>query len=148
LTGSILRKFYHLAVSSFDKALCQLFIGAFFFAMRSCKYVKVQGPRKTKILTVQKIRFFVGNHPLQYSDKNLASADCVSITFEYRKREVKNDIITQHRLGDPIICPVKSWAAIVKRILSYSGSSSSYSVNSFCFDDGTKHLFSGTELLK
>ncbi|MFN9981084.1 MAG: hypothetical protein ACK53Y_14255, partial [bacterium] len=30
LTGSILRKFYQLAISSFDKALCQLFIGAFF----------------------------------------------------------------------------------------------------------------------
>jgi hypothetical protein len=41
ITGSVLRKFYQLALSAFDKALCELFIGALFFAMRSCKYIKV-----------------------------------------------------------------------------------------------------------
>jgi len=74
--------------------------------MRSCEYVKVQGPRKTKLLTIKNIRFFIGNRQLQHSDKNLASADCVSITFEYQKRDVKNDIITQHKSGDTVICPV------------------------------------------
>jgi len=148
LTGSILRKFYKLAVSQFDKALCQLFIGAFFFAMRSCEYVKVTGPRKTKLLTVQNIRFFIGNRQLKHDDPLLQSADCVAITFEYQKRDVKNDVITQHRSGDSVLCPVQTWAAIVQRINSYSGTSSSSTVNTFCFPDGKKHFFSGTELLK
>jgi hypothetical protein len=97
ITGSVLRKFYKLAVSSFDKALCQLFIGAFFFAMRSCEYVKVQGPRKTKLLTAKNIRFYSGNHLIPHSSPNLLFAECVSITFEFQKRETKNDVITQHR---------------------------------------------------
>jgi len=116
--------------------------------MRSCEYVKVQGPQKTKLLTIKNIRFFIGNRQLQHSDKNLASADCVSITFEYQKRDVKNNINTQHKSGDTVICPVKTWATIVKRVSSYTGASPSDTVNSFCFDDGTKHLFSGAELLK
>jgi hypothetical protein len=148
LTGSILRKFYQLALSPFDKAMCQLFIGAFFFAMRSCEYVKVQGPRKTKLLTLQNIRFFIGNRQIKHSDPVLLSAECVSITFEHQKRDVKNDVITQHRSGDKILCPVRMWAAIVKRIYSYSGSSASDPVNLFCFTDGKRHFFTGTELLK
>jgi hypothetical protein len=44
MTASILRKFYMMAISDFDKALCDLFMGAFFFAMRSCEYVQVNGP--------------------------------------------------------------------------------------------------------
>jgi hypothetical protein len=148
LTGSVLRKFYHLAISSFDKAMCQLFIGAFFFAMRSCEYVKVQGPRKTKLITIQNIRFFMGNRQIKHSDPALSSADCVSITFEHQKRDIKNDVITQHRSRDRVLCPVKTWAAIVKRIISYPGASTSDPVNLFCFPDGKKHFFSGTELLK
>jgi len=57
MTASILRKFYETALSSFDKALCELFIGAFFFAMRSCEYIQVSGPRKTKLLAVRNVNF-------------------------------------------------------------------------------------------
>jgi hypothetical protein len=41
MTASILHTLHHLALSPFDKALCELFSGAFFFAMRSCEYVEV-----------------------------------------------------------------------------------------------------------
>ena len=60
MTASILRKFYLTSISAFDVALCELFIGAFFFAMRSCEYVKVSGYRKQKLLKVDNIRFFKG----------------------------------------------------------------------------------------
>lgn len=69
VTGSVLRKFYALSISPTDKALCKLFIGAFFFAMRSCKYVKVQGPRKTKLLCVSNVRFFKGKRLIPHSDR-------------------------------------------------------------------------------
>ena len=56
----VLQEFYRLAWSKMDKARCDLFIGAFFFAMRSCEYLTVSGPRKTKLLAVKIIRFFYG----------------------------------------------------------------------------------------
>jgi len=114
VTGSVLRKFYNLSISPRDKALCELFIGAFFFAMRSCEYIKVQGPRKTKLLAVKNIRFFKGNHQLSHSDPALPFADCVLITFEQQKRDTKNDIITQHQSGDKLLCPVCILASIVQ----------------------------------
>jgi hypothetical protein len=89
MTASILRMFHRLALSPFDKALCELFIGAFFFAMRSCKYVKVHGPRKTKLLTVKNINFYCGKRCLLHGDPLLHMADCVSITFELQKHDTK-----------------------------------------------------------
>jgi hypothetical protein len=53
VSGSILREFVKLSISSIDKAMCELFVGAFFFAMRSCEYLKVQGYRKTKLLSIK-----------------------------------------------------------------------------------------------
>jgi hypothetical protein len=142
VTGSILRKFYQLALSPFDKALCELFIGAFFFAMRSCEYVKVQGPRKMKLLTIKNIRFFQGNSQVPHSDPALSSADCVSITVEFQKRNT-------NRSGDCLLCLVQIWAKIVTRIRSYVNSSPSDTVNTYCYPDNNKiHFFSGTELLK
>jgi hypothetical protein len=100
ITGSVLRKFYKLAVSSFDKLLCQLFIGAFCFAMRSCEYVKVQGPQKTKLLTVRNIRFYNGNRLVKHSDPNLSLAECLSITFEFQKRDSPNYSVNLFRFSD------------------------------------------------
>jgi hypothetical protein len=148
VTGSVLRTFYQLSISPRDKALCELFIGAFFFAMRSCEYIKVQGPRKTKLLTIKNIRFFRGNRLIKHSDHQLAQSDCVSITFEQQKRETKNDVITQHRSGDKVLCPVRIWASIVTRISSYSDASPSDTVNKFVNSDNRVNFFTGTELLK
>jgi hypothetical protein len=148
VTGSVLHKFYNLSISPRDKALCELFIGAFFFAMRSCEYIKVQGPRKTKLLVVKNVRFFKGNRQLAHSDPALPFADCVSITFEQQKRDTKNDIITQHQSGDKLLCPVRIWASIVQRILSYPGANSADTVNKFRLSDASFVLFTGTELLK
>jgi hypothetical protein len=149
ITGSVLRKFYQLAISDFDKALCTLFIGAFFFAMRSCEYIKVQGYRKTKLLELRNIRFFKGNTLIPHSSPFLSSAECVSITFELQKRDAKDDTITQHHSDDKLLCPVIVWASIVQRIRSYKTSNSSTTVNTYQFADSEKpHCFTGTELLK
>jgi len=39
VTGSILQQFSKPSVSPMDSAMCELFIGAFFFTMRSCEYL-------------------------------------------------------------------------------------------------------------
>jgi hypothetical protein len=145
----VLRKFYQLAISDFDKALCTLFMGAFIFAMRSCEYIKVQGTRKSKLLELRNIRFFKGNTLIPHSSPFLSSAKCVSITFELQKRDAKDDTITQHRSGDKLLCPVIVWASIVKRIRSYKNSISTTMVNTYQFANSEKfHSFTGTELLK
>jgi hypothetical protein len=47
-------------------------------------------------LTAKNIRFYSGNHLIPHSSPNLSLAECFSITFEFQKRETKNDIIMQH----------------------------------------------------
>jgi hypothetical protein len=119
MTASILRKFYLTSISELDVALCELFIAAFLFAMRSCEYIQVSGPRKTKLLTIKNIRFFKGKKTLLHTDPLLHKADCNSITFEFQKRDSKGVVITQHKSKDPLLCPVKIWAKIIRRLTSY-----------------------------
>jgi hypothetical protein len=103
-----LHKFYRLSISSIDKALCQLFIIAFFFTMRSCKYIKVSGKRKTKLLTLKNIKFYKNKKLLDHEYKYLHLADTISLTFEQQKRDTKNDTITHHQTKDKLLCPVKN----------------------------------------
>ena len=38
-----------------------------------------------------------------------------------QKKEEPNDTVTQHSSEDNLICPIKSWARVVKRIRNYPG---------------------------
>jgi len=96
--------------------MSELFTGAFFFAMRSCEYLKVSGKRRTKLLSLKNIRFFKGRREINHSDEKLPKADSVSIIFELQKRNTKFDTVTHHRSNDKTICPVLVWSKIVKRI--------------------------------
>jgi hypothetical protein len=148
VTGSILRQFFKSSFSPVDMAMCELFIGAFFFAMRSCEYLQVSGPRKTKLLALRNVRFFIGNRNIDHKHPSLHLADTVSITFEYQKRDSKNDVIAHHRTDDKLLCLVKIWCKIVRHISGYTSSNKDTPVNTFFFADGTKLLFTGTQLLK
>jgi hypothetical protein len=147
ISGSVLREFYRLSLSEMDKARCELFIGAFFFAMRSCEYLAVNGKRKTKLLCIKNIRFFQGKCLVKHSDPLIHLSSSVSITFEEQKRGSKGDTITHHCTKDPILCPVKIWAKIVSRVYSYPSSGPDTSVNTFRLNNGKTHKFSGKELL-
>jgi len=91
---------------------------------------------------LRNISFFKKGRRLIPSD-----ADCVSITFELQKKDAKFDMVSQHRSNDPLLCPVKIWAKIVKRIYSYPTSSPDTPVNTYFFSEDSHHLFSGKELL-
>jgi hypothetical protein len=129
MTALSLRMFYKLAISPFDKALNSLFIGAFFLAMRSCKYVQVSDPSKTKLLTIKNINFYHEKCQLHHSDALLHMADSILITFEQPKRETKNNIITQHRSTDTLLCPDKIWSKIICHLNSYPSSTPDTQVN-------------------
>jgi len=92
--------------------------------MRSCEYSDVQGEQRTKLLCVRNIRFFDSNNrdiSKQYNYIEFAST--VSVTFEFQKKEVRNDTISHQRSGDSLamgeMCPVKAMANIIKQIRSY-----------------------------
>jgi hypothetical protein len=101
-------------------ATTQLIVGAFFFAMRSCEYLKVpkQHDKKTKQLTLANIAFYNDGKLINHSSPDLSAAASVSITFESQKNSRKFDTITQWRKTHETLCPVKQWAALVQRIWS------------------------------
>ena len=135
------------ALTDVDKAISELTIGGFFYAMRSCEYSSTSGERRTKILRIRNIEFRYRNRVIDHSDPNLARAETVSITFEYQKRDERDEVITHHHSGDPLLCPVRSWAKVVKRILSYSGTDPNTKVNTVC-QDGKLKAIRSTAVLK
>jgi len=111
--------------SDLDKVLAQLLTLAFFFCMRSCEYSDVQGERRTKLLCVRNLRFFTSdNHDITNDTENLHFAETVTITFEFQKRDVRNDIISHqqsrdtHGTGD--MCPVRAAVHLIQRLRSYA----------------------------
>jgi hypothetical protein len=52
---------------------------------------------------------------------NLESADAVTITLEFQKRDERDDPVTQSRTNHPQFCPVKAAAKLVKYLRSVGG---------------------------
>ena len=135
-----------------NKAMGQLLTGALFFAMRSCEYSSTpnQAEKKTKIIRLRNLRFFTRDSKgfmttIPHSAKltTLASADCISITFEDQKNGEKDACITQHRSTRcNTLCPVKAWAGLVKRILTYPKTNANTTVNTFYTQGKLKQISS------
>jgi hypothetical protein len=130
LTVSSIRQLALLTQSKQQIAILQLIFGAFFFAMRSCEYCKVSGTHRPKC------PFFRGRCELPHDHPELSLAHTVSIMFEYQTCDQRNELITQHRTGDRLLCPVRAWAKVIKRILSYPGTNKDTQENAFF--DGIK----------
>ena len=122
---------YQDTSSPFTIALGQLITGALFFACRSCEYSKTNSSekRKSKILLLENIRFF-NNYKEVKTTSQFKSADLVEITFVSQKSNIKFQSVIQHKASSNI-CPVKSWASIKCRILSYPRTSEKSAVNTF-----------------
>jgi hypothetical protein len=114
-------------------ALTELIIGAFFFACRSCEYLRVTVRGRTKILCLANIRFTSHTYEeIHHSDNNLLQkAHFVSVTFEEQKNNHKQETRTQTKNDDPILCPGKSWVRIVQRINSYRNQLPQSTVNTY-----------------
>jgi hypothetical protein len=117
--------------SELRRATAELAAAAHFWAMRSCEYSKVSRAerRQTKQLCLRNIVFIKDGNIVDHSSPNLHVADCVSITFERQKNDRKADVVTQWRTDDHVMCPIKLWASIVTRILTYEGSNTNSPVS-------------------
>jgi hypothetical protein len=127
LPVSVYRELHRVAQSSsliLDSVVAWLQTMAFFWCMRSCEFSDVQGDRRTKILCVRNFRFFdQKNKDISHLWSEIDKAVTVSITFEFQKKEVRNDTISHQRSGDSIglgeMCPVLATTKLISRIKSY-----------------------------
>jgi hypothetical protein len=119
--------------SPLHQALATLVTAAFFFACRSCEYLRVVVRGKTKILCVKNIVFTTEDYSIinPYDTDLLHKAAFVSVTFEDQKNNHKFEKRTQQRSTDPTLCPVRAWASTISRILSYPGTSGDSPVNRY-----------------
>ena len=101
--------------------------------------------RKTKRLKIRNIRFFKNNVEIRDNTSALILfAETVSITFEFQKNKLKNITVTQPRSGKKI-CPVIIWAKIVRRVLSYKGTTLNTYVNTVLVGK-TTHFVKASEM--
>jgi hypothetical protein len=127
-----------------QKAITQLTIGAFFFAMRSCEYLKVpkQKDKKTKQLTLKNVAFYRDGNLIKHDSPTLSNSTSVSMTFESQKNNRKFDTITQWRTTDDILCPVRQWAALVQRIWAYPAATADTPVSAVLRHNKINHITS------
>jgi hypothetical protein len=127
LPVSVYRELHRVARMStlpLDTTIAWLQTMAYFWCMRSCEYSDVQGDHRTKILCVRNIRFFdKNNRDISRNVPYLSNAVTVSITFEFQKKEVRNDTISHQKSGDTVafgeMCPVRATIALVKQLYAY-----------------------------
>ena len=137
LTAPVFIRMWELAETPKETHLAHPAIGAFYHAMRSCEYLKVQGERRTKVLCLHNLRFFRGLRELSHDDPDLPFANAICITFNYQKTDLRDATITMYCTGQRILCPVRAWAAIVRSIKNLPGSTKNTPVCSI-FQPATK----------
>ena len=139
----VLREVAKLQVTETQRAITQFVISTF-FSMRSCEYLLVPQceKRRTDILKMKNIRFLMKRLLLLHDSPNLEFADCVSVTFKFQKKDEQNDTLTQIYSEDDLLCPVRSWAAVVRRIRRYPGSNDNTPVSVVWNNDRIKHITS------
>ena len=144
LPACVLIELAKLDTTETQRTICQLAIGAFFFACRSCEYLKVTQAekRRTDIIRLRNIRFFKDGKLLHHNDPNLEEADCVSITFEWQKKDERMDTVTQLSSEDELLCPCRVWAKIVRRIREYHGSNDDTPVSAVWRNGRIEHITS------
>ena len=90
------RKLKEIAIFHKDKALAYLIVGAIFFAVRSCEYVKTnhfEDSKRTKVLRLRNIMFKGQGMLLDHRNEQLDIADMVAITFEFQKNNKRNKTV-------------------------------------------------------
>ena len=131
LSPSGLRHIIHHAVNTRDKFVENLLAGAFFFACRSCEYVKTAGTPRTQILLASDIRFFrITEGSVRQVEVTATDMDAVQIRFRIQKNLSAEDMITQQKSGDKL-CPVAAWAFVCRHLKSEHGTLNGIAVNEY-----------------
>ena len=121
-------------ISEVDKACSELIEGALFFAMRSCEYTTTAAAeaKKTSLLELRDLAFFDKSRAFisQNSQSLLDNTEFVRITFRSQKNDDNGQEVVLKRSNN-LLCGVEAWCKLVTRIRSYSGTTSSTTVNTY-----------------
>ena len=111
---------------------------ALFFAMRSCEYSTVPQSvdRRTKVITITDLQFFMNGLFLDHKSPELANADFVSVTFVEQKNGEKIETVTQFSTYDSVLCPVRAAASIVRRLQKLKSTTETTQINTYKNSDG------------
>ena len=130
-----------VCLSEKDRAISYLLIGAIFFAMRSCEYLKtcqVEDEKQTKILCLRNFTFKKDGRVEDLLSPSLEDADLIIVTFEFQKNDKRNQLVHMYKTIDPVLNPVKAWAITIQRILrTVPDASKDTRICSFQDKDGT-----------
>jgi hypothetical protein len=90
---------------------------AFFFAMRSCEFTTTEKPGRTKLATLDCIVFRnKQNQIISHRSPLLEYAYRVTVKFTLQKSKLKGEKRTHKASGNPVLCPVRSAASLIRRI--------------------------------
>jgi hypothetical protein len=97
----------------------QLSTLSFFFALRSCEAYKVpkSEQRRTRCLQLTDFVFMKDHKIVPHSSPFLHLSDSVTLLFRFQKTEKREESVTQMATNHAHFCPVKTAAAIIKRLL-------------------------------
>ena len=102
---AVLRKMMKLSCTINQKNQTWLLIGAIYFAMTLCEYLRTVGTedsKRTKILRLRNLRFKKDRRVLAHDSQGLIHADLVMITFEFQKNNFRNHTIHMFKTSNII----------------------------------------------
>ena len=117
---------------------------ALFVGMRSCEYITVPKPGRTKTLQIRDIRFFTGNRVIKRNQLQQHYPEMVTVNFYRQKNGVKEAKITMHQAAGAL-CPVRAFRSIIIRILAYQGENEYSTINTVKY--GTKNVKVSSKVL-
>ncbi len=105
------------------QAMGKLIGAPHFWVMQSRKYAKLPNVEQgqTKQLCLRNVAFIKDGNILDHSLNSLFLADCGLKMFAQKNYDQKANALTQWQTSDALLCPIKIWASITKRSLSYKG---------------------------
>lgn len=144
IPACVIKELTYSNQTELQRAVSQLATGAFFFACRSCEYLKVPQAekRRTDIIRLGDIRFYHEGTQIPHDHPLLDRAEVVSITFRKQKKDEKYDTVNQLASGDSVLCPLKAWAALVRRIRSYPATNDDTPVSTVLINGHITHVTS------
>jgi hypothetical protein len=101
-----------------ERHVTNLIIGAYFFAMRVGEFCETESRGRTKLITVGNVVFRdKDSQEIPHTDGGLElRAKFVTICFEDQKNGTKMEKRSHRESGDPHLCPVQAWVAVIRRL--------------------------------
>jgi len=125
-----------------SEATDQVTVGALYFAMRSCEYSYTSQDIRTQLLALEDVKFFINGQEVR---KNRQGAQKVKTVFPNQKNMDKMEPVIRSRADESsILCPVRSWGAIIDIIEGFKGTTGKTTVNTVEINGKLRKIDSST----